>query len=308
MRWRARTSAYTRIVTGLAATLAFSAVTTGLLGGSTAQAYEVESGNFAFSGDAGEYISDGQSYSYSDAEGSQDVMTVQGYTTNDVVGTDLSVFVDGANGDTWALHLGAPWGEPQPLVPGTYSGAKANPSPDEPRLELRGNGRDCLAEGSFTIRSVEFSTHGYVTSLDASFEQRCPGVTEALRGEVRLHNPEPPAETVLGLHVADDATADKLSGKAVVHGTVTCNAPVTVRSYGTVSQTLDGITVRGSYSADVPCLPGDPVPWTSEATPTGGVPFQKGEATVIARTTGTDPFYGHTITADYSGSLHLDKH
>ncbi|MCF1595325.1 hypothetical protein [Streptomyces muensis] len=307
MRTRARRSTYHRIATGLATTLALTAVFSGLLGGATAQAYDVETGTFAFSGDAGEYISAGQSYSYADGADSQDVITVQGYSTNGVPGTDLSVFVDGAGGDTWALHLAAPWGQPQSLTPGTYLGAKANPSPDEPRLELRGNGRDCLAEGSFTIRSVEFGPYGYVKDLDASFEQHCPGATEALRGEVRVHNPEPPAETVLGLGVAAAGTADKRSGKAVVHGTVTCNSPVTVDSYGTVSQTVDGGTVRGSYRTQVPCVPGEPVAWTAEATPTGSAPFQPGEASVIARATGKDPFYGQTITSDYSGSLTLDK-
>ncbi|WP_326766461.1 hypothetical protein OG978_19540 [Streptomyces sp. NBC_01591] len=307
MRFRAHKNAYTRITTGLAAALAFTAVASGLLGGGTAQAYDVESGTFAFSGDAGEYISAGQSYSYTDGEGSQDGMTVQGYTTSDGLGTGVGVFVDSANGDTWSLHLEAPWGPSQPLVPGTYTGAKANPAPGEPRIELRGNGRDCLAEGSFTIRSVEFATHGYVKALDASFEQHCPGATESVRGEVRLNSPEPPAETVVGLQVAADGIADRGTGKAVVHGTVTCNSPVTVESYGTVSQTVDASTVRGSYSTKVACVPGEPTPWTAQATPTGSAPFQRGEATVIARTTGTDPFYGHTITADYSGSLQLDR-
>ncbi|AVH56380.1 MULTISPECIES: hypothetical protein [Streptomyces] len=306
MRFLARKSTYTRITPGVAATLALTAVVSGLLGG-TAQAYEVESGTFAFSGDAGEYISAGQSYSYTDGDGSQDGMTVQGFTTSDGVGTGVGVFVDSANGDTWSLHLEAPWGPSQPLVPGTYTGAKANPAPGEPRIELRGNGRDCLAEGSFTIRSVEFATRGYVKALDASFEQRCPGATESVRGEVRLTNPEPPAETAVGLQVAADAVADRDTGKAVVHGTVTCNAPVTVQSYGTVSQTVEGATVRGSYSTPVACVPGEPTPWTAQATPTGSVPFQRGEASVLARTTGTDPFYGHTITADYSGLLQIDK-
>ncbi|WP_141313455.1 hypothetical protein [Streptomyces spinoverrucosus] len=306
MRIRARNNAYTRITTRLAATLAFTAVASGLLAGGTAQAYEVESGSFAFSGDAGEYISAGQSYSYTDGEGSQDGMTVQGYTSNGV-GTGVGVFVNGAGGDTWSLHMEAPWGPSQPLVPGTYTGAKANPAPGEPRIELRGNGRDCLAEGSFTIRSVEFGPYGYVKALDASFEQHCPGATESVRGEVRLTNPEPPAETVLGLQVAADGVADRTTGKAVVHGTVTCNSPVTVQSYGTVSQTVEGVTVRGSYRTEVACVPGDPTPWTAQATPTGTVPFQRGEASVIARTTGTDPFYGHTITGDYSGLIQLDK-
>lgn len=300
-------SSRARVTTRLAATLATAALATGLLGAGTAQAYEVESGTLAFSGDAGEYVSAGQSYAYTDGAGSADAFTVQGYSTNGVPGTDLSVFVNGADGGSWALHFAAPWGQPQTLTPGTYTGAKANPAPEEPRLELRGNGRDCLAEGSFTIRSVAFGPNGYVKDLDASFEQHCPGATETVRGDVRIQNPEPPAATVLGLSVSDTAIADKDTGKAVVKGTVTCNSPITVDTYGSLSQTNDGVTVRGSYRTQVACVPGGPVAWTAEAVPSGTVPFQPGDASVVSRATSKDPFYGNTLTADYSGTVKLGR-
>ncbi|MGD6752804.1 hypothetical protein [Streptomyces sp. BH105] len=285
-----------RVLTAFAAT----ALLTGAFGVGTAEAYDVESGSFAFSGDAGEYISGGQSYAY--AEG----LTTQGYITNGVP-TGVGVFVDGADGSSWALHLETPAGAVQALAPGTYSGAAANPDANQPRVELRGDGRDCLGEGSFTIQDVDIRAHGYVKQLDATFEQHCPGATESLRGEVHLSNPEPPAETALGLDVAPDAVADRVSGRALVHGTVTCTEPVALDTYGTVSQTLDGVTTRGTYRTQVDCVPGAPMPWTASVAPTGGVPFQRGDATVIASTTGKDPFYGHTITAGYSGPLQLTK-
>ncbi|MGW2340198.1 hypothetical protein [Streptomyces sp. NPDC001661] len=289
-----------RVIARSLTALAATALLSGAFGVGTAEAYDVESGSLAFSGDAGEYISGGQSYAYEQG------LTTQGYVTNGVP-TGVGVFVDGADGSSWALHLETAAGAVQPLAPGTYTGAAANPDASHPRIELRGNGRDCLAEGSFTVQDVDIRDHGYVKKLDATFEQHCPGATESVRGEVHVSNPEPPAETVLGLDVAPDAVADRISGRALVHGTVTCTEPVALETHGTVSQTLDGVTTRGTYSTKVDCVPGAPTSWTASAAPTGGVPFQRGDATVVASTTGKDPFYGHTITAAYSGSLQLTK-
>ncbi|MEB8344243.1 hypothetical protein [Streptomyces endophyticus] len=290
----------TRVCTRVTTTLACAVLLSGAFGVGTAEAYDVESGSLSFSGDAGEYVSGGQSYAYADG------LTAQGYITNGVP-TGVGVFVDGADGGSWALHLETPAGAVQPLAPGTYSGAAANPDASRPRIELRGNGRDCLDEGSFTVQDVDIRAHGYVKKLDATFEQHCPGATESLRGEVHVANPEPPAETALGLDVAPDAVAGRVDGHALVHGTVTCTEPVALDTYGTVSQTLDGVTTRGTYRTKVGCVPGGPTAWTASAVPSGSVPFQRGDATVIASSTGKDPFYGHTITAGYSGPLQLTK-
>ncbi|MHC5263439.1 hypothetical protein ACYSUO_36640 [Streptomyces sp. UC4497] len=287
-----------RVLTRLTTVLASAALLSGALAVGTAEAYDVESGSFSFSGDAGEYISGGQSYAYTEG------LTTQGYITNGVP-TGVGVFVNGADGSSWALHLETPAGAVQPLAPGTYTDAAANPDASRPRVELRGNGRDCLAEGSFTVQDVDITALGYVKKLDATFEQHCPGATESLRGEVHVTNPEPPAETVLGLDVAPDAVADRVSGRALVHGTVTCTEPVALETHGTVSQTLNGVTTRGTYSTEVDCVPGEPTPWTASAAPSGGVPFQRGDATVIASAGGKDPFYGHTITASDSGPVRL---
>ncbi|MFD7294848.1 hypothetical protein ACFV9W_16320 [Streptomyces sp. NPDC059897] len=304
MRFRSRSRSISKkprtALTRGATTVASAVLLSGAFGVGTAAAYDVESGSLAFSGDAGEYISGGQSYAYDEG------LTTQGYVTNGVP-TGVGVFVDAGDGSSWALHLETAGGDVQPLAPGTYSGAAANPAPGRPRIELRGNGRDCLAEGAFAVQDVDITARGYVKKLDATFEQHCPGATESVRGEVHLSNPEPPAETALGLDVAPDAVAGRVDGHALVHGTVTCTEPVALDTYGTVSQTLDGVTTRGTYRTRVDCVPGAPVPWAASAAPTSGVPFQRGDATVIASSTGKDPFYGHTITAGYSGPLQLTK-
>ncbi|WP_425832527.1 hypothetical protein [Streptomyces fractus] len=290
----------TRVITRAVTTLASAALLSGALAVGTAEAYDVESGSLSFSGDAGEYVSGGQSYAYADG------LTAQGYLTNGVP-TGVGVFVDGADGGSWALHLETPAGDVQALAPGTYTGAAADPDASRPTVELRGDGRDCLDEGSFTVQDVDIRAHGYVKKLDATFEQHCPGATESLHGEVHVSNPEPPAETALGLDVAPGAVAGRVDGRALVHGTVTCTEPVALDTYGTVSQTLDGVTARGTYRTQVDCVPGQPTPWSASAAPSSGVPFQRGDAAVTASTTGKDPFYGHTITAGYSGQLRLAR-
>src|ERR1700742_3475412 len=85
------------------------------LGVTVADAQPVTTGSLSFSGDPGDYISGGASYSYSTANNDQ--LTVSGSKADDYIG----VSVNGANGDNWSLNLAAPSG--QALAAGTYSNA-----------------------------------------------------------------------------------------------------------------------------------------------------------------------------------------
>ncbi|MFF3875229.1 hypothetical protein [Streptomyces sp. NPDC001978] len=294
--------ALSRITIVLALALAMAAATTGLLPGTAAHAQTAASGSLSFSGDPGDYISGGQSYSYSTE--SQDSFNISASSDNRVV----SLAVDGANGDWWYLDLAAPSG--QVLVPGDYTGATRYPfnGPSEPGLSLFGNGRGCnTLTGSFTISQVIFGPHGYVQALDATFEQHCEGWDAALRGEVHIANPAPPAELALGVAVALDGTASTLNGKATVHGTVSCNEPVKVSISGTVTQVSKRVLIKGSYNTSVACEPGAPVAWTGTAAPTGSTPFQKGDAEVMAQASAQDPIYGQTVTASETAVVSLSK-
>ncbi|WP_329236018.1 hypothetical protein OHB07_33265 [Streptomyces sp. NBC_00111] len=286
----------------LALALAMATGTTGLLSGSQAHAQPVTDGSLAFSGDEGDWISGGGSYSYS--TDSQDKVSVTGSSDNRVV----SLSVDGANGDWWDLDLAAPAGTT--LAPGTYDGATRYPFNEgaEPGLSLGGNGRGCnTLTGSFTVTAVEFGPLGYVKELDATFEQHCEGGETAARGEVHVDNPAPPAELGLGLAVALDGTASTLNGKATLHGTVSCNKPVHVDVAGEVTQVKRKQLIRGSYSTSVECVPGAPVAWEAKAVPTGSVPFQRGDVEVEARATATDPDYDQPVTAGETVAVHLSK-
>jgi hypothetical protein len=291
-----------RVSATLALALAMATGTTGLLAGTEAHALPVTEGSFSFSGDDGDYISGGQSYTYATA--TQDRMNVSGNTDNGVV----TVSVDGANGDWWTLNLAAPSGKA--LTPGTYTGATRYPfnKATEPGLSLSGNGRGCnQLTGTFTVSAVEFGPQGYVKKLYASFEQHCEGSTPAARGEVHIENPAPPAELDLGLGIALDGTASSLNGKATFHGTVSCTKPVQVTVTGDVTQVKKRDLIRGSYSTSVACTPGAPVAWTGTAVPTGSVPFQKGDVEVEGHATATDPDYAQAVTVNETVAVHLTR-
>ncbi|KUN17328.1 hypothetical protein AQJ23_41030 [Streptomyces antibioticus] len=302
MRISAPARVLARAAAVLALTLSMAAGTTGLLSGTEAHALPVTDGTFAFSGDEGDYISGGQSYSYSTA--SQDRLNISA----DTAGNGVHLSVDGAHGDWWSLDLTAPSG--QTLAPGTYTGATRYPfnGSAEPGLDLSGNGRGCnTLTGEFTITDVELGPQGYVKKLDASFVQHCEGFTPAARGEVHIDNPAPPAELDLGLAVALDGTASTLNGKATVHGTVSCNKPVRVDVAGDVTQVKNRKIIRGSFSTSVSCTPGTAAAWTATAVPTGDVPFQRGDVEVEGRATATDPDYNQPVTVSETVAVHLKR-
>ncbi|WP_089154530.1 hypothetical protein [Micromonospora sp. NBS 11-29] len=273
----------------LAASLSLTGVLGGLVAAGPAQAQPVESGSVTFEGDAGDYITGGRSYAYSTDGGDQ--LT----TTASADESHVSIGVNGYNGDWWYLDFDAPGS--QPLAPGTYANATRSPfNGAGPGLSLSGDGRGCNElTGTFTVLNAVFGPNGYVQTFDATFEQHCEGGAAAARGEVHIANPPAPAPLDLALAVATDGTASTVSGKAVVHGTVTCNqaTPVTVR--GAVTQVVKKRIVRGDFRTQVNCVPGSATTWTATATPTGDRPFAKGDAEVITTAEGYDSTYNKPV-------------
>lgn len=224
----------------LAASLSITGALGGLVAAAPAQAQPVASGSVTFSGDQGDYITGGGSYAYSVADGDQ--LTTSASTD----ASHVSVNVNGYGGDWWYLDFDAPGS--QPLAPGTYENATRYPfNGAGPGLGLDGNGRGCNElTGTFTVLNAVFGPNGYVQTFDATFEQHCEGGTAAARGEVHIANPPAPAPLDLALAVATQGTASTVSGKAVVHGTVTCNQPTSVALYGTVTEIVKKTIVRGT--------------------------------------------------------------
>ncbi|MGP4085376.1 hypothetical protein [Streptomyces sp. KR55] len=267
-------------------------MTTGLLAGSPANAVEVESGTFGVVSEVGDPVGGGYSYSYTDGEGSADAM----YAGWDNDGNQITVIVQGANGDRWSVVMGAEYGEQ--LAPGTYSGAADTPTLGAPRLSVSGTFYGCESEGSFTIDRMVLGPRGYVEALDASFEQNCVGHDPGLVGQVHLTNPPPPAELALGVDIAASGTVGA-DGKPAVQGTVTCTEPVNVLVNGRIDQVVaKGGRATASYYTRVDCTPGTPAAWAADGSTVGDIPFEKGDATVEFKAQATDPVYGHTVVTD----------
>jgi hypothetical protein len=285
----------------LAALASLAAVAACLVAAAPAEAQTVTSGSLSFSGDPGDYITGGLSYSYSTAAGDQ--LFVSSNDQNSVVEVGVNAF----NGDWWTLDLAAPSG--QSLVPGTYLNATRYPfNGAGPGLSLSGNGRGCnTLTGSFTVMNAVYGINGYVQTFDATFEQHCEGADAAARGEVHISNPPPPPALALGLAVANSGTVSTVSGRATVHGTVTCNKPVSVSIGGTVTQIVKKVLINGQFSATAACTPGSAAAWSATAVPNGSTPFQKGDVQVDAQASGFDADYGVTVSMSVSTVVTLRK-
>ncbi|MFI0981871.1 hypothetical protein ACH4SP_33300 [Streptomyces sp. NPDC021093] len=261
----------------------------------TAQASPNDTGSFSFSGDEGDFISQGRSYAYSTAN--KDTVQAAGSET----GSSLYLRVEAADSSTWTLRFQAD----EALKPGKYTaGAKGNP-----HMELYGNGRACFdgATGTFEIKELVLGPREYVEKLDVAFEYHCGGGEAASRGEFHVTNPPPPAELAVGIDVAPKGQANALNGKATVHGAVSCNVPSETHIYVDLTQVKNKVIIRGAAGDTVACVPGAPVPWTLTVVPTGTTPFQQGKIEAVASVMADDPFYGGTTTAGKTGVLQLVK-
>ena len=162
----------------------------------TGSAYNVTLQGFAYGGttavtmtsDSGDYIGQGQTWSYSLPHGDQIGMGG---------GRPYAGFgVNGANGDWWSAEFVPAAGDI--LVTGeTYPNATRYPfNGSGPGLDVSGMGRGCnTLTGSFTVNSATFAADGTLKTASISFVQHCEGATPALRGTFafRAGDNTPPA-------------------------------------------------------------------------------------------------------------------
>jgi hypothetical protein len=283
-------------------TLVLAAALTVLLLPGIAAAPPAETATLAMVSDPGDYIGQGQTWSYDTAAG--DVISA---TTN---GNTLNAAVTGFNGDWWYLDFDAPNG--QTLTAGTtYANATRYPfNGSGPGLSVYGNGRGCNElTGSFTVTEATFGgpDNSYVQDFVATFEQHCEGAEPALRGTISIHNPPAPEPLELGLTVAGDGTVSRITGRATVHGTVTCTEPVTVAINGTLIQVVKKTILSGPLSTQVACTPGAPVAWQAVAIPSGTTPFGQGNAEVDATASAQDPNFGGTVAVTQTQVVRLRR-
>lgn len=124
--------------------------------------------------DAGDFIGQGRSYSYTSANA---IITVA------ATGGHLTVSVSGD--ETWSGDFQMP-SDSTRIERGTYANLERYPfhDPAEGGLSWSGEGRGCNAlSGSFTVDSVRYSGDT-LTAIALRFEQHCEGATPALEGAV----------------------------------------------------------------------------------------------------------------------------
>jgi hypothetical protein len=137
-------------------------------------------GNFFYvAGDPGDFITGGQTYLFTPADG----MLTGG---NGVNNSDNYVAIqNGASNLFWDVRF--KWMSSIPrLQPGYYPNLQGFPgNPARGTLSLGGQSRGCnTSTGWFVVNSVSYNGDT-LTSLDATFVQHCEGHTAAARGRVR---------------------------------------------------------------------------------------------------------------------------
>lgn len=130
--------------------------------------------------DAGDYIGQGQPWSYT--------------TSNSTIGVGggrngISAGVDGANGDWWYLDFYP--GSGDILAAGsTYQTTRYPFNGPGPGMDVSGNGRGCnTLTGQFTVNSISVALDGSLRYASIGFTQHCEGGTPALHGTLEYRVP-----------------------------------------------------------------------------------------------------------------------
>ncbi len=146
------------------------------------------SSTLVMDGDAGDYVSQGKTYSFDLTQGN--FSGARTYPSNLSSNNGIKINYDElwSGGKNWSLNFAAP--SNQPLVAGqTYLGATRFPFQvvTVPGLDVSGEGRGNNAlTGQFTINAVDYGVGDQITSLDATFEQRSTSTpAAAFRGRIR---------------------------------------------------------------------------------------------------------------------------
>ena len=219
----------------------------------TGGAYDVTLQGFAYGGttavtmasDSGDYIGQGQTWSYSLTNGDQIGMGG---------GRSYAGFgVNGANGDWWSAEFVPAAGDI--LVAGeTYSNATRYPfNGSGPGLDVSGMGRGCnTLTGSFTVNSATFTANGTLKTASISFVQHCEGGTPALHGTFafRAGDNTPPAPWMIPTTPVPAPPPPPTSPPTISGFTPTAGQPGTsVTITGTNLTGATGVTFGGASAA-----------------------------------------------------------
>ncbi|MET3987230.1 hypothetical protein ABIC27_005129 [Streptomyces sp. PvR034] len=274
----------------------------GLLGGAVAEAAPVGNSTFMWSGDPGEG-GDDQARWYASTDGD-----VFGATASADHGS-ISVTIN-RPGDPWTLDLAAPAG--QELAVGDYADAvrfpETGPRPAVPSVFANGYRGGCATlTGGFGIKKLEWGPGRTVKELQVYYNQDCDD-RNVLHGELNITATPVPPRLALSLTIAADGKVASSTGRATLHGTVTCSKPVRFSVTGTSVQQLQHTTTNGIvYSPEIACVPGRSMPWTGESRDLNGVAFVKGKLSVDAVIRAYDPDGSRVVEAKQTKLVTLTK-
>ena len=137
--------------------------------------------SLVMSSDPGDYIGQGQNYSYTLADG--DFGAERNFDGGVSIGFGTANFEH-----SWSLDFSAPANAP--LTVGTYTGVAGFPfqSPFQPGLDVSGDGRGCNElTGSFVVNKIIYGANDSIIAFWANFVQHCEGEKPALTGEIKFN-------------------------------------------------------------------------------------------------------------------------
>lgn len=141
--------------------------------------------SFSYVSQAGDYIGQGQTRSFTPADGA--------FTATKNFDNGVSLSVLNIPSFFWYLDFSAPGDVP--LTPGHYPLATRFPFqlPSSPGLSMGGDGRGCnTLTGEFTVIDVVYGAGDAIVSFAADFEQHCEGMAPAVFGSIRYNFVPPP--------------------------------------------------------------------------------------------------------------------
>jgi hypothetical protein len=228
---------------------------------------------------------------------------------------NVILFVTPPSGDFWRFEIAAPRGEL--LEAKTYLGATRTSfrAPGEPGIDIRSVSGWCGdTVGDFTVHDVEYGPYNVVTRFHANFTQYCGSeASPALRGELDIVVP-PVTRGPYQLDLEIDATGTRHAGKAILQGTIGCNAETPVEIQGFLRQFQVGRydEVGAVFVINMVCT-GPSTPFTAvvpadgyQGRSTVPIGFQRGNVLVEATVRAEDGIYAFPAEAAQSLTVALD--
>jgi VCBS repeat-containing protein len=166
----------------------------------------------------GDYIGQGQTYSYTPATGT--------FYANRNFDNGVSIFYAGG-GHNWHLDFAAPFSAA--LTPGFYANATRWPFQDAsvPGLDVSGDGRGSnTLTGNFTVTEAVYAADGDVLRFAATFEQHSEGIAPALTGTININQ--------------GGGDSGVLLNDSDIEGSPLTIIVVTTPEHGTLSMNVDG--------------------------------------------------------------------